>query len=84
MAGEHGSGVFDTGAAFDGGLEEVAELGGDVEDGREEKGLPDGFGDVEDEVAAGGESDADPDDDGGGDDAAYDGGDGAFPGLAGA
>ncbi len=84
MAGEHGSGVFDAGSAFDGGFEEVAELGGDVQDGGEKEGLPDGLGDVEGEVAAGGEEIADPDDKGGGEDAADDGGDGAFPGFAGA
>ncbi len=56
MSGEHGAGVLDAGAALDGGLEEVAELGGDVEDGGEEEGLPDGFGDVDEGVAAGGEA----------------------------
>ena len=35
VSGEHGSGVFDSCAAFDGGLEQVAQLGGDVEDGGE-------------------------------------------------
>ena len=40
VAGEHGAGVFDACAAFDGGFEEVAELGGDVEDRGEEEGLP--------------------------------------------
>ena len=36
VAGEEGSGVFDVGAALDGGFEEVAELGGDVEDDGED------------------------------------------------
>ena len=47
MAGEHGSGVFDAGAALDGGLEEIAYLGGDVEDGGEEESLPERLGDME-------------------------------------
>ncbi len=47
VAGEHGAGVFDACAALDGGFEEVAELGGDVEDGGEEEGLPERLGDVE-------------------------------------
>ena len=47
VAGEHGAGVFDAGAALEGGLEEVAELGGDVEDDGEEQGLPAGLGGVE-------------------------------------
>ena len=48
------------------------------------QGLPERLGDVEDGVAAGGELVADEDQQGGGEDAAEDGGDGAFPGLAGA
>src|SRR6266851_9572462 len=44
VAGEHGAGVFDACAALDGGFEEVAQLGGDVEDGGEEERLPEGLG----------------------------------------
>ena len=84
MAGEHGSGVLDAGSAFDGRLEEVAELGGDVQDRGQEEGLPDRLGDVQEEVAAGGEEVADPDDETSGEETAGDGGDGALPGFAGA
>jgi hypothetical protein len=84
VAGEHVSGVFDAGSAFDCGFEEIAELSGNVEYCGEDEGLPDGLGDVKDEVSAGGEEITDPDDEGCGQDTADDGGDGAFPGFAGA
>ncbi|MCU1319496.1 MAG: hypothetical protein JWP98_1014 [Edaphobacter sp.] len=84
VSGEHGSGVFDTGSTLDGGFEEVAQLSCDVQDRGEQEGLPDGLGDVEEKVAAGGEEIADPDDETGGEEASGDGGDGALPGLAGA
>jgi len=83
VAGEHGAGVFDAGAALDGGLEQVAELGGDVEDGGEGEGLPDGLGDVDEGVAVGGELVGDDGEDSGCDEGGEDGGGGAFPGLAG-
>jgi len=84
VSGEHGSGVLDACSALDGGFKEVAQLGCDVQDRGEEEGLPDGLGDVEEEVAAGGEEIADPDDETGGEEASGDGGDGALPGLSGA
>jgi hypothetical protein len=37
VAGEDVAGVFDAGSALDGGLEEVAELGGDVDDCSEDQ-----------------------------------------------
>ena len=84
MAGEHGAGVFDACAAFDGGFEEVAQLGGNVEDCCEEEGLPERFGDVQDGVPAGDESVGDGDDQSSGEHAACDRGNGAHPGFAGA
>src|ERR1700679_2159372 len=84
MAGEGGAGGFDTCATFDGGFEEVAELGGDIDDGGEDEGLPERLGDVEDGIAAGVEGVGEVDDEGGDQDASDDGGDGAFPGFSGA
>src|SRR5579871_730711 len=82
VAGEHGAGVLDACSTLDGGFQEVAELGGDVQDAGENEGLPERLGDVEEKVAAGREEVAEPDDECGGQDAADDGGDGAFPGFA--
>ena len=85
VAGEDGAGVFDAGAALEGGLEEVAELGGGVEDDGEDEEDPPGLGGVEPGEAGVllGEPVAEQDEahaeDAGGDDR----GDGAFPGLVG-
>ncbi len=84
VAGEHGAGIFDARAAFDGGFEKVAGLGGYVEDDGEQQRLPEGLRDVEEEVVAGGEGVADKNDGQGGENTAEDGGDGPFRGLAGA
>lgn len=79
---EEGAGVLDAGAALDGGLEQIAELGGDVEDGGKGEGLPDGFADVQQEIAADGEDVAHIEQAAGDGEGAKDGGDGAFPGFA--
>src|SRR5580658_148831 len=85
VAGEQGAGVLDAGPALEGGLEEVAELGGGVEQDGEEHPLPPGSVGVQageagvvrcEPVAV--EDEAAADDDGG-----DDGGDGSFPGLVG-
>ena len=57
---------------------------GDVEDCGEDEGLPEGLGDVEQGIAAGREGVGDEDDEACGEHAAGDGGDGAYPGFAGA
>ncbi len=85
MAGEEGAGVLDAGTALEGGLEEVAELGGGVEGDGEEEEDPPGLGGVEAGEAGVllGEPVAEQDEahaeDAGGDD----GGDGSFPGFVG-
>ena len=40
VSGEHSAGVFDACSALDGGLEEVAELSGDIEDCGQQERLP--------------------------------------------
>ena len=75
VAGQHGSGVLDACATLDGGLKEVAELGGYVKDCGEEERLPERFRDVKDGVAVGSEGVGDDDHDASGDYAAGDGGD---------
>ena len=85
MAGEQGAGVLDAGAALEGGLQQVAELGGAVEQDGEEDPLPPGSVGVQ--AGEAGAVDAEPvavEDQA---DAEYhggdDGGDGSFPGLVG-
>src|SRR5271170_820967 len=84
VTGKHGAGVLDACAALDGGFEEVAQLGGDVENRGEDEGLPERLGDVEECVAAGDEDVGDVDDQSRREHTAKDGGDGAYPGFAGA
>ena len=83
VSGEHGAGVFDSCSALDGGLEEITNLGGDVEDDGKDEGLPERLSDMEDGVAAGREPVADEDEQGRCQDAAEDGSEGSFPSLSG-
>ena len=81
MAGEDGAGVFDAGAALEGGLKQVAELGGDVEHHGEDEEDPPGFRGVELGEAGVllGEPVAEQDETHAEDAGANEGGDGAFP-----
>ena len=81
MAGQHGAGIFHARAAFDGGLKQVPELGRDIQHGRERERLPCGLGDMEQEIAAGGERIASGDHRPRREQRAEDGGHGTFPRL---
>ena len=84
VARKEGAGVFDACATLDSGFQKITELGSNVEDCGEDESLPEGFGDVEDGVAASGEGVSNENDDVGSEDTACDGGNGANPGFAGA